>query len=81
MKDAKKVVRLLKQISNEFDSKDEHDALVGLAVAIKIIYSQGIYVDLSFGQFSFNTFTFGESGIGDLFANAYSSQRQSLNDR
>lgn len=81
MKDAKKVVHLLKQISNQFVSADEHDALVGFAFATKIIYSQGIYLDLSFEQLTFQAFTFGERGIGDIFANAYSARRQSLNNR
>jgi len=77
MKDTKKVVRLLKQISNEFDSKDEHDQLVGFAFATNLAYSQGIFINIAAEGVFFNSVTFAEKGIGDIIAASQSAHQLS----
>ena len=75
MKDAKKVVNLLKQISNQLDSADEHDALVGFAVANKIIYSQGIFLNIKFSGIYVTAVTFAERGVGDIICRSQSARQ------
>ena len=78
MKDTKKVVRLLKQISNEFDSKDEHDQLVGFIFGTKLAYAQFIYPNYTvFGKLLFDVATFAERGVGDILAEAFIHQSES----
>lgn len=75
MKDRRKVAHLLKQISNQLDSADEHDTLVGFAVATKIIYSQGIFLNIKFNGIYLTAFTFAEKGVGDIILNSQSAHQ------
>lgn len=78
MKDSKKIIRLLCEISDLLHATNEQQAVINLAVNLGLIYGQKVIVDISGTELNFDGITFGEHGTGKLVANALSNSKHTI---
>lgn len=70
MKDTKKIIHKLCEISDLLHTANEQQAVITFAANLNLIYGQAIQVDITSKELKFSGITFAERGVGKIIVNA-----------